>query len=290
MNYKDLQKNITAAYLSLRVGIAVMAITLPFVLWIGGHILGHQALQGSMSAYYHCGGGAMRDIFVGFLFAIGAFLYLYKGYTELENYALNFAGVFVIGVALVPMEWDCGSACHRLTFHGMFAVLFFLSIAYVCIFRASDTLSLIPDEKAKTRYRRIYKIFGLAMIVLPAIAVVLSSVLEHDSKQPKGTFFVEAAGVLVFGLYWIVKSFEIARTDAEQFAIKGKLKARPYRVVDAFKEIPVERIEPQLEQQQDHGNLFGQESLGQVLRLDKKLFAKQSSGSRTNPSKPLTPM
>ncbi len=253
MNYKDLQKNITAAYLSLRVGIAGMAIALPFVLWIGGHIVSHQPLQGSMSAYYHCGAGAMRDIFVGFLFAIGAFLYLYKGYTELENYALNFAGVFVIGVALVPMEWDCGSACNKFTLHGTLAVLFFLSIAYVCIFRASDTLSLIPDKKSKTRYRKIYKLLGVAMIVLPTIAVALSSILEHDSKRPKGTFFVEAAGVLVFASYWIVKSFEIARTDAEQFALKGKLKARPYRAVDAFKEIPVEIVQPQLEQQQDLG-------------------------------------
>jgi hypothetical protein len=63
-----------------------------------------------MSAYYHSGGGAMRDEFVGILFAVGAFLCLYKGFTTFE-YALNLAGAFVIGVAAFPMEWNCGTSC-----------------------------------------------------------------------------------------------------------------------------------------------------------------------------------
>lgn len=87
----DLRKHITGTYLSLRLGMALIAIFFPIVLWLGGVAEG-QPLQESMSAYYFSGGGAMRDVFVGVLFAIGAFLYAYKGFNDLENIALNLQG------------------------------------------------------------------------------------------------------------------------------------------------------------------------------------------------------
>ena len=48
----------------------------------------------------------MRIWSVGILFVVAAFLYLYKGFTPFENYALNVAGVCALGVALVPMPWN----------------------------------------------------------------------------------------------------------------------------------------------------------------------------------------
>jgi hypothetical protein len=103
MKPKHLQAHITASYTTLRIGMGVLAIVLPFLLWIAGHLLADLPLQGSMSAYYHAGGGAVRDGFVGALFAIGVFLMLYKGFTAFENWALNLAGGFLLIVALVPM-------------------------------------------------------------------------------------------------------------------------------------------------------------------------------------------
>lgn len=155
MKSTDLQRHITATYINLRIGVAALAIILPLVLWIGGRLLFDLPLQASMSAYYHAGDGAMRDVFVGVLIAVGAFLYLYKGFTILENTALNLAGLLLVGVALFPMDWNCGNACGGLSLHGTFAILFFLSIAYVCIFRASDTLDLIEDETKVERYKSI---------------------------------------------------------------------------------------------------------------------------------------
>jgi hypothetical protein len=244
MEPNDLQKHISATYLTLRIGIAVLAIALPFVLWIGGHLRAALPLQESMSAYYHSGGGVMRDEFVGILFAVGAFLYLYKGFTTLENYALNFAGVFVVGVALVPMEWDCGDSCSRLSVHGTFAVLFFLCISYVCIFRASDTLGLMPDQTNVKHYKNAYKLLGLGMIASPAIAVLLTLILQPHSEARSTIFFVEAVGVLIFASYWILKSREIALSNSEQSAIEGTLTAPPYRAVDVFKQISLERVKP----------------------------------------------
>ena len=244
MKPADLKDHIAATYRTVRIGAAVLAIALPFVLWIGGHILADLPLQQSMSAYYHGGGGAMRDEFVGILFTVGAFLILYKGYTNLENYALNLAGVFLVGVAVFPMEWECDNSCSRFSLHGIFAVLFFLLIAYVCLFRASDTLGLIPDQAQVNRYKRAYTLMGLGMVASPAVAVLLSFVLQPHSDARSTIFFVEAVGVFIFGSYWILKSPEIARTKSERCASEGKLTTRQLGVADMFKQISVARIEP----------------------------------------------
>jgi hypothetical protein len=57
----------------------------------------HQLLD-SISDYY---GGPLRDVFVGALVASAVGMIAYKGHSKLEDYALNFAGVNAIFVALV---------------------------------------------------------------------------------------------------------------------------------------------------------------------------------------------
>jgi hypothetical protein len=61
------------------------------------------------------GNGVMRDWFVGILWAIGVFLVLYRGYGRRENTALNIAGMLLIMVAMVPMDWTCGTACPKIS-------------------------------------------------------------------------------------------------------------------------------------------------------------------------------
>lgn len=234
---KDLQKHIAATYTTLRLGIAVLAMALPLVLWIGGYLRAGEPLAQSMSAYYYVGNGVMRDEFVGVLFGVGAFLYLYKGYTKLENYALNLAGIFLACVALFPKAGP--AKVFGLPVHGTSAVLFFACIAYVCIFRASDTLSLINDPSKVDRYKKLYRWIGVGMIAAPAAAVVLTSVL--DQRPANSTvFFVEAAGVLVFASYWILKSREIALSNSERAALEGKLAVPEPGVAGAFKQAPVQ--------------------------------------------------
>jgi hypothetical protein len=56
-----------------------------------------------MSRYYYALGSdgyLMRDWFVGLLFAVGNFLYLYKGFGRAEDWALNIGGVLALGVAM----------------------------------------------------------------------------------------------------------------------------------------------------------------------------------------------
>lgn len=215
-----LHRHVTHTYASLRTGIGVIGLGLPVALWLGGAVFDGESLRGSMSAYYYS--PAMGDLFVGSLFSVGVFLYLYKGFSRAEDWSLNLAGLLALGVALAPTR-PPGALDRVFTWHGVFAVSFFVCIAYVCIFRASDTLSLIRDTSRARALRRLYRILGALMLAAPAGAVLLGRVIQNEGGPNVATFLVEAAGVWVFGAYWLAKSRELARTDADRLAMEGKL-------------------------------------------------------------------
>lgn len=210
----NLQDHILKTYFTIRVGMALVGILFPLVLWFGGLLIGVK-LQGSISAYYHT---PMRNVFVGSLFAIGTFLYSYRGFSNKENIALNFAGILALCVALLPTSAIVDLKCDTFTapyLHGISATLFFFFIAYVCIRRSSDTLDTITPKSRQNFYKLLYKIIGSSMIVLP----LLSALLLHLWGETQSIiFFVEFACVWAFGIYWIAKSIEIRKTqDLKQF-------------------------------------------------------------------------
>ena len=232
----DLQKHIVKTYNRLRVGIGLLAIALPLILVIGGFVGYRLPLQDSISAYYHAfvptsqppalfdmaGNGVMRNWFVGILWGIGVFLLLYKGFGRREDTALNLAGVLLVVVAMFPMGWTCGTTCPKVSVHGMAALLFFLAIGYVCIFRSGDTLKLIEDPQARASYRRSYRVIGFVMWVFPLVVTAL----QFFQIRPFGAytiFFIEVAGIWTFAAYWLLKSREISITGADVAVIKGNL-------------------------------------------------------------------
>jgi hypothetical protein len=158
----------------------------------------------------------MRDWFVGILFAVGAFLYLYKGFSWQENWALNFGGLFAVGIAIFPMPWKCSTACELLSAHGAFAMSFFLCIAYVCIFRASDTLHLLQDERRERKFRALYKAIGAFMVATPVVALLMTVVFMQFKSY---VYFAEVAGIWTFAAYWIVKSIELGISNADRVVL-----------------------------------------------------------------------
>jgi hypothetical protein len=205
--------SISASYFRLRRGLAAISFALPIVLWLG---TGRHTPPGSISAYYyfapgHAGPpGTMRDVFVGMLWAAGSFLVFYRGYSAAENWALNLAGAAAVAIALSPMDWPADAAW---SLHGRIhyaaATVFFLAIAYVCLARSGDTLTLLPAA-AQRGFRRLYYILGTLMVAAP-LAVVVVGRLVPNSLVLWG---VEVAGIDVFAAYWLVKSREIARIEA----------------------------------------------------------------------------
>jgi len=240
MATKDLSKQVSATYQMLRRGLAVLAFGFPLILPIGAYLIAGLPLAKSLSAYYHLSDpqhpellGVMRNEFVGILFGVSGFLLAYQGYSKLEDYALNAAGILAIGVAIFPMAWPPVADDHTFSLHGACAILFFVAIAYVCIFRAGDTLPLIKDETLRKKYKRMYQVLGWLMVLLPAAAWVLTV------WRGGWEFYAEFAGIYVFATYWVVKSREASRTNLDQKAARGSVRARPQGLGDALKTSPV---------------------------------------------------
>ncbi|MFO0581200.1 MAG: hypothetical protein U0229_02915 [Anaeromyxobacter sp.] len=228
-----LAHHVSRSYGTLRLGIGLIAVALPFVLVLGA--LAHGVnVQDSISAYYHAhlpsddprghdlaGQGVMRDGFEGILWTLGVFLCLYRGYGRRENIALNVAGVLLVVVALVPMGWTAADGTGPFSLHGAAAILFFLFIAYVCIFRSSDTLPLIGDTALRERYRRWYRVNGVLMVVLPLSVFVLGWLIPRSARM--AILLVECAGIWTFAAYWLVKTRELGKSDADLKALRGRL-------------------------------------------------------------------
>ena len=262
----DLSVHMLSTYQTLRVVLVAIALLFPWVLWIGGAFVSSQRvmLQPSISDYYHAnevtrteqaarlaavgvtparvdipilsGRGVMRNWFVGVLFAISGLLAVYKGYRPAEDLALNLAAIFATLVALVPNRW-VDDPRPPLPLHDVFAVLFFLCIAYVCLFCASATLTLVKDENRRARYHRFYKLIGWSMVASPVLAAVLNQLVGvHNSF----VFFLECVGIYAFAAYWLVKTLELRETNADHKAATGELQLAAGRgAVDAVQELPV---------------------------------------------------
>jgi hypothetical protein len=209
----DIFASITASYFFLRRGLAMLAIAFPFVLWaIAG-------INDSLSAYYHCtdgvcaarGAGAGRDVLTGVLLAVGTFLFFYKGYTRKEDWALNLAGIAAAGVAFFPSDFARAEQGRSLMgkVHFTSGLVFFLAIAFVCLFCSGDTLKKLKDSAKVRRFKRVYAALGTAMIAVPIGVFALHYLLERPGRGYT-VLAVELAGLFVFAAFWLFKSREIA--------------------------------------------------------------------------------
>src|SRR5215207_8214668 len=227
LNSKDtrdpsrLREHIYDSYNWLRIGMAVTAFAFPPLLWAWGKLRFGLPLQGSMSAYYWASPGGdppvdppVRVLFVGLIFAIGFFLFLYKGYSVLEELALDFAAIFLIGVALVPMCWSGVGQCPSWSvLHGWLAILFFILIALVAMWDSFFGWREAQDETRQKRYRIWYLATGFGMIALPVTALVLHYFLGRADTL---TFWVEWAGIYAFAFYWSTKTRELRKAVADR--------------------------------------------------------------------------
>ena len=219
----ELQEHMLWTYYGLRVGLVAIGVSLPVLVMLSGFLHGG-GLRGSLSDYYNVAGAGLltpRDIFVGGLLAAAACLYLYKGYGDKENFALNLAAIFAVVVAFFPTGPE-GPITYT---HRAAAVLFFLCITYVCLFRSKDTLDddLVPEPK-RSLYARVYNAIGGLMIASPLAAMAVSWWLGLRSGDSTVVLWIETFGVCIFASYWAVKTLELRESDAERLALDANLK------------------------------------------------------------------
>ena len=153
----------------------------------------------------------MGDVFVGIIFVIGAFLFSYKGYTKLDNYAGDLACVFAIGVALCPTTPDVDASLADKIIGGahlFFAVSLFLTLSYfsLCLFTRTNK-GIEPTDRKKMR-NIIYRACGytiLIMIALIALQLLLPEGMALFDERNKPVFWLETVIVVVFGISWLTK-------------------------------------------------------------------------------------
>ena len=162
----------------------------------------NNAISSISAAYYEAGPAA--SIFIGFLFAISAFLLAYNGYTARQMVCSKIAAIAGLCIALFP----CGCDTHTEIIphvHAWAAAVMFGILAFFCwVFyqRARD------KRTAHGRLRAaIYALCGMAIvaaIVTLAIDSLSGGVLR--SRIPRLTFYGETTALVAFGISWLTAS------------------------------------------------------------------------------------
>lgn len=144
-----------------------------------------------------------RDIFVGALFLIGAFLSAYNGRNTREKWISKLAGLAAILAALFPTSCNGCVADIKSVIHYASAIVLFSSIAYFCLgpFRAQT-----KGQKGKRELRaRIYLVCGLVILgCIVAVAIAELAIPDATRKALSITFWAEFVALWAFGFAWIV--------------------------------------------------------------------------------------
>jgi len=162
----------------------------------------------SISASYYAGDWP-RNIFVGSLFAISAFLLSYNGDSEKQMILSKVAALAGLCIALFPCK---GLPAYVPYVHGISAAAMFLVLAYFCYaFRkqARNKLQIAEYEfKLQARVRGDIYLICLIAICLAIGVLALDYFLGHAIKDavPRLTFYGEKTGLIAFGIAWLTAS------------------------------------------------------------------------------------
>ena len=245
------ERALAMSYLGLRRGVGWIGLLLPFVLPLGKIAFDGPGLEGSMSAYFYTVTGR---VFVGSLCAIGVFLLSYR-YKKWDIIASVVAGIFAIGVALFPTAPNVAdpTATQKAIgiAHGVFAGLFFLTLACMSIFlftktnpyqtlkarKPADYLSMfvvtrtkpgLPLNPRKKERNIIYRVCGYVILAcIIGIGIVGIKSIKDHVLQYNLVFWLESIAVFAFGASWLIKGDTILkdRKSDEKFDQRVQQKA-----------------------------------------------------------------
>jgi len=205
------------SYLTLRTAIGVVGIALPFVVSLGALVIFRTGIQGSISSYYHTG---MRDVFVGALWAIGFFLFSYKGFDLADNIAAKLGCVFAVCVSLFPTAPAVVTSNVTIIIgyiHLTFAALFFMTLIYFSLVLFTKTDSKKRPTKRKLLRNKVYKGCGYTMslcILLIIVYKVLPSGAASALAGLDPIYWLEAIAIIAFGISWLTKGEAILKDGA----------------------------------------------------------------------------
>jgi hypothetical protein len=185
----------------------------------------------SISASYYEDGWS-HVIFIGFLFAIAAFLFAYNGYTQLQMVLSKIAAIATLCIVLFPC--GCDGVHHEIVpyVHFASAAVTFAILAFFCyVFfkRAIDKDS--PQAKSRAV---IYAACG-AVIVLAILILAVDHLLPGQpisSRFTRLTYYGEKAALVAFGVSWLTASHWLPVITTKQERL-SRLSPQPSEVIPA---------------------------------------------------------
>jgi hypothetical protein len=178
------------------------------------------ALTSISASYYE--GGWSQSIFIGFLFAIAAFLLAYNGRSQSEMILSKIASAAGLGVALFPCSCDSHTA--RIPYvHGVSAAVMFAILAFFCygFFQRARAKGHLQANARAT----IYALCGIAILL--SIAVLAFDNFSSGTLSaifPRLTYYGEAVGLVSFGISWLTASrvLPVLTRQDERFSLFGE--------------------------------------------------------------------
>lgn len=203
-------KNPEIDHRTIKLLVGVIAIGLPILVsWLAAP---HELK--SVSEAYHVPEWP-RSIFVGFLYAIAAFLTAYNGRTGREMVSSKVAAAAAFLIAMFPCECAAGHGEIIKGVHYAAAAVMFCVLAYFCwrfYARAVQKKGVHPRAKWRAQ---IYALCGGA-IALSIAALghewILGKVSPENTFSASFATFVywfETAGLVAFGIAWLTASHTV---------------------------------------------------------------------------------
>lgn len=208
------------SYLVMRILIGSIGILLPIVLIIcaGSFVDGWADLRGSLSAYYHSG---MRDVFVGSMYAVAAFLVTYK-VVELrfEGIVSGLAGLSAFVLATFPTDLPKGLDSPETPLQievgqgTVSNVHYGAAIAFIGFLTLISIYFAIDEAWRQQGLGRLGKKFWLAyhsfcafVMVVAAAYMILANGLE-TLPRAYSLLIGESVAIAAFGASWLAKGAE----------------------------------------------------------------------------------
>lgn len=159
----------------------------------------------SISESYFAGDWS-RNLFVGFLFAISAFLLSYNGQTGVHKVLSRVAALASLGVAMFPCK--CRGHLEVIPYvHYVSAAIMFMVLAFFCLefYRHAKGKGHPQAMMRATIYITCFWMMLAAMAVL-LVNGIWGADLGWDQKVPRLVFYGEAMALFSFGICWLVAS------------------------------------------------------------------------------------
>jgi hypothetical protein len=217
------QDELALSQLSLRKGLGILGLALPVILLMVSALSPTITLQRSLSAYYYV--PHLRDLLVGVLWAIGAFLVFYQGYTTIPTAFKNLptwlsrhmtdtklttlAGIGALATAILPtceFQDQC-TAKFIAGLHLASAVTFLGTLGVLSIWAFTESNTHPKDWDAAKRWsNRVYTTCGwLILASLAAAGLTLGFGITAIGPFTQPVFWLESTAIWAFGISWLVK-------------------------------------------------------------------------------------